>query len=220
MLRADCDAVEASAGAGGWHLPAVPVLGLGRGHLTHLGARVGAAQLPLCSREVWEIHLVLRQVCGVGGRNCLLHPAVAVKADRDNQLARGHLCHSVPPGSLTAAASSASSRGRGVCPPPRWHVPRALPRPVCSGPFRSPPPAQTKAGPAPKEGARKPVPRLYPSRTRSGLAHVEERLKKCWVEAPGWVGDASQAPEEKQDPSLCDAVGGKGGKPRVFQASP
>lgn len=54
------------------------------------------AQLPLCSQEVWELHLVLRQVRGVGGMNYLLHPAVAVKADRDNQLVCGHLCHSVP----------------------------------------------------------------------------------------------------------------------------
>lgn len=30
------------------------------------------------------------------------------------------------------------------------------------------------------------------------------------------MGDASQVPEEKQDPSLCDAVGGKVGKPWGF----
>lgn len=122
------------------------------------------AQLPLCSWEVWELHLVLRQVCGVGGMNYLLHPAVAVKADRQPACVWAPVVP-CPPSSLTAAASSASSWGHGACPLPRWHVPKALPRPVCSGPFRSPPPAQIKAGPAPKEGARQPVPQLYPSRT-------------------------------------------------------
>lgn len=54
------------------------------------------AQLPLCSREVWELHLVLRQVRGVGGMNYLLHPTVAVKAERGNQLTCGHLWFSAP----------------------------------------------------------------------------------------------------------------------------
>lgn len=55
------------------------------------------AQLPLCLREVWELHLVLRQVHGVGGMNYLLHPAVAVKADRQPACVWAPLSFSAPP---------------------------------------------------------------------------------------------------------------------------
>lgn len=154
MLRADCDAVEASHGAGVGHLPAVPVLGLGQGHLTHLGAcsaplvPVGGLGDPSCPEAgVWGWWDELSSAPRSGCKSRERQPAYMWTPVVQCSLS-----------SLTDAVSSA-------CPLPRWHVPKALPRPVCSGPFRSPPPAQTKAGPAPKEGARQPVPQLYPSRT-------------------------------------------------------